>query len=217
MKIRTTENLLDQIDQDFAWRKKELVTLKLIINRYQFKPRLLNTALRAGITLLYAHWEGFLKTSSEFYLEFVSNQGAANHQLSDNFLALVARRPINDMTASSKVDQGLALVDFFRRKLTDVADLPHKDTIKTRSNLSSNVLRDISSTIGVNYSLFQTKSALIDERLLYKRNNVVHGQFLDLDVVDFTEIYNEVTTMMETWRNELDNACVTKRYLIPIS
>ena len=107
----------------------------------------------------------------------------------------------------------MALVDFFRRKMTEVADVPHKDTIKTRSNLSSNVLRDISSTVGVNYSLFETKSALIDERLLYKINNVVHGQFLDLDVVDFSEIYSEVTTMMETWRNELGNACVTKRFL----
>jgi hypothetical protein len=175
MKIRTTENLLDRVDQDFAWRKKELATLKLVIDRYAFKPRLLNTALRAGITLLYAHWEGFLKTSSEFYLEYVSNQGVTNNQLADNILALAARKPINDMAASPRVDQALALVDFFRRKMAHPADVPHKDIIKTKANLSSGILRDISSTVGVNYALFETKATLIDERLVYKRNRRAWG------------------------------------------
>jgi len=213
MKIRTAENLADAIDADLIWRKKELATLKFAIGRSRTRPRLLNATLRAGVALLYAHWEGFLKASSEFYLEFVSRQGITNLQLADNFLALSARKSMHDMASSSRVSQSIELVDFFRRRMDEPADVPYKDTVKTRSNLNSDVLRDLSISVGVDYSLFATKSTLIDEKLLHKRNNVAHGQFLDMDAKDFEETFSEVTAMLETWRNELENACATKRYL----
>ena len=213
MKIRTTESLFDAIDEDLAWRKKELAALKFLINRFALKPRVLNAALRAGIALLYAHWEGFLKTSAEFYLEFISRQGLKNEQLADNLLALSARKSIHELMSSPKVSQGLATVEFFRRKLTESANLPFKDAVHTESNLSSKVLKNISLSVGVEYSLFETKSALIDEKLVHNRNTVAHGQTLNIDASDFEEVFKEVTDMMETWRNELENACVTKRYL----
>lgn len=213
MRIRTTELLLDAIAKDFAWRKKELSTVKFMVDRFELKPRVLSTALRAGIALLYAHWEGFLKTSAELYLEYVAEQNLFNSQLADNLLAISARKAIHSITESSKVSQGLALVEFFRRKLSETATVPYKNTIQTQSNLSSIVLKDISTAIGVNYSLFVTKSALIDERLVANRNNIAHGQTLEIDVADFVAIFQEVTAMMELWRNELENACVTKRFL----
>lgn len=52
----------------------------------------------------------------------------------------------------------------------------------------------------------------IDEKLVQKRNHVAHGQFLDFDASDFEDLLDEVTGMMETWRNDIENACVTKRY-----
>jgi hypothetical protein len=106
----------------------------------------------------------------------------------------------------------MSVVDFFRRKMTDNAVLPSSDSIKTRSNLSSEVLKDIASTVGVKFSLFETKATLIDEKLVNKRNHVAHGQFLDFDASGFEDLLDGVTAMMETWRNEIQNACITKRY-----
>ena len=156
-----------------------------------------------------------MKTSAELYLEFIGRQGLANKQLADNFLAISARKAIHDMAESAKVSQGLATVDFFRRKLLETANVPFKDAVHTESNLSSKVLRNISLSVGVDYAHFETKSALIDEKLLDKRNTIAHGQALDIDAEDFDEVFKEVTAMMETWRNEIENACVTKRYLNP--
>jgi hypothetical protein len=212
MKIRTTEQLVDAIDEDLAWRRKELTTLRFVIDRFRMKPRVLNTSLRAGITLLYAHWEGFLKKSSELYVEFVGRQSLPNSQLADNFLAISARTPLHNMLSSPRTTQSMAVVHFFRRKMTDNAVLPSSDSIKTKSNLTSEVLKDIASTVGVKFSLFETKATLIDEKLVHKRNHVAHGQFLDFDASSFEELLDEVTAMMETWRNEIQNACITKRY-----
>ena len=55
MKIRTEDELQDVIDSEIAWRKKELSAVKANINTARNFAK--NTALRAGITLLYAHWE----------------------------------------------------------------------------------------------------------------------------------------------------------------
>jgi hypothetical protein len=138
-----------------------------------------------------------------------------NSDLADNLLAVVARRAINDLAASAKTGQGIAAVEFFRRRLAEPARMPSKDAIRTRSNLSSEVLRHISMAVGVSYSFFETKAALIDERLVAKRNSIAHGQFLDIDAPDFEDLMTEVTDMMEIWRNEIENACVTKRYTYP--
>ncbi len=214
MKMRTSEQLTDAIDEDFAWRKKELTTLKFAIERARTKPRLLNTSLRAGVTLLYAHWEGFLKKSAELYLEYVGRQSVPNSDLTDNFVAISARVPLHSMLSSPRISQSMAVVDFFRRKMTEAAVFPVSDAIKTRSNLSSEVLKEISLTLGVNFTLFETKATLIDEKLVHKRNNIAHGNFLDIGATDFEDLLSEVTSMMETWRNEIENACVTKRYKV---
>jgi len=67
---RTLEMLQNNLDQDFAWRIKELTTIK---NRIpQKKEDLQDALIRAGITMLYAHWEGFIKNATEQYLNYVS-------------------------------------------------------------------------------------------------------------------------------------------------
>ena len=71
MKIRTTEELLGKLDEALSWRKKELIDYKLITERN--KGSLLQKPLtRAGIALVYAHWEGFIKEASGFYLSYLS-------------------------------------------------------------------------------------------------------------------------------------------------
>ncbi|WP_219238112.1 MAE_28990/MAE_18760 family HEPN-like nuclease [Stakelama flava] len=41
---------------------------------------------RAGVGLLYAHWEGFVKRSAELYVEYISNRGLKYKNLTTCFV-----------------------------------------------------------------------------------------------------------------------------------
>ena len=44
------------------------------------------TLVRAGVTLLYAHWEGFVKNSSLLYLNYINNQMLNYNELRSLYL-----------------------------------------------------------------------------------------------------------------------------------
>lgn len=71
-KIRTLTQLQEALDSEMAWRIREISDFKLAT-----KGRSPNTQtfVRAGVALVYAHWEGFIKSASQYYLSFVDNRG----------------------------------------------------------------------------------------------------------------------------------------------
>lgn len=72
-KVRTLSDLSDAMDAEFAWRKKELHTVKSAVIANE-KTANRDTYIRSAVAMLYAHWEGFIKNAGTFYLEFVSQQ-----------------------------------------------------------------------------------------------------------------------------------------------
>lgn len=56
-KIRTTTQLSERLDEEIAWRKRELRFIKSLVDPNRDKPREASL-IRSGVTLLYAHWEG---------------------------------------------------------------------------------------------------------------------------------------------------------------
>jgi hypothetical protein len=91
MKIRTLEHLNKRLSDDLAWRKKEISDLKSLIETKSFSPSKHNAVLRSGVTLLYAHWEGYIKTAATSYLEFVARQKLTYDELAINFVAVAMK------------------------------------------------------------------------------------------------------------------------------
>ena len=71
-KVRSREECLSAIQADSAWRKKEIAALKgrLLENGKGDMSAL----LRCAVVMIYAHWEGFVKTACEIYLRYLQNQ-----------------------------------------------------------------------------------------------------------------------------------------------
>jgi hypothetical protein len=88
----------------------------------------------------------------------------------------------------------------------------HRSIIKTQSNLNSVILKEILSTIGIDYSQYELKEKFIDSQLLNIRNTVAHGQDLDLNNTDFEELYREVTNLMVTFKNDVLNGAYLSIY-----
>ena len=73
MKIKNLTDLGEKIDNELAWRKKELTSIKVDVESSQIKEKSEQSrAIRSGIAMLYAHWEGAIKSIAEFYLIYVS-------------------------------------------------------------------------------------------------------------------------------------------------
>src|SRR5690606_28940430 len=107
MKLRTINDLSDQLDHEFSWRLKELADLKLLVRNTNNLKQL--SIIRAGLPLTYAHWEGFIKAAAQLYLNFVLMQKHELHKLSSCFIALSAQKIINNFTHSNRTSLRLEL------------------------------------------------------------------------------------------------------------
>lgn len=215
MSIQTVDNLSTKLDAELAWRKKELSDFKYLIEQAEQAPRRRRALGRSGITMLYAHWEGFVKLSSRHFLEFIAMQRLTNQDLAPNLLTLSLQSTLNFASESKKTSEFWKVTEFFTTRLATRARLPFKTGLATESNLSSAVLKEITWCLGVNYQPYETKEKFLDSKLLARRNHIAHGEEIDVDPKEFSEMRDVVSEMMNHFKTELENIAALGSYLSP--
>jgi len=211
-KNRTLLDLQDNIDRDFGWRIKELSLLTSKIPNTPNRDPLQDVLIRAGVTMLYAHWEGFVKCAAENYLNYVSLKKLRHDQLESCFVALCLKKKINEMDNTNRFDLQTAAVDFMLQQLNERAYIPYEGIIQTKSNLSFFVFRDICTVIGIDYKKYQLKENLIDQELLQFRNSIAHGKYLSMNFNEYQDIYQKVIEMMRDIKDDIMNAAATEKF-----
>lgn len=212
MSVRTIEELYNHLSSDIAWRKKELSILKgMIISSKSSSTE--NALLRSGLALLYAHWEGFVKLASLTYLEYIGRRRLPYRQLSNNFIAIRLNQIINKLSTRNKVSECMDIVEFFINGLDERCGIPIKNAIDTESNLSSKVFKEIIYTLNFDYSPYETKEKIVDEKLVSNRNNIAHGQYLLIDVSDYFQLESDILALMNVFNSQIDNAAFQQHYL----
>jgi MAE_28990/MAE_18760-like HEPN len=206
---RTKDMLLDNLQDDFAWRIKELNIIKNKIPKTKSEEQ--DALIRAGITILYAHWEGFVKNAAECYLNFVSLRRLNHNELQSCFLALCLKKQINELE-TNKFELQQAAVNFILDELDKRAYIPYEGIIQTKSNLKFWVFRDICILIGIDYRNYQLKEKAIDNLLVNPRNEIAHGKYLTVDYDGYIAIYDIVLQMMRDIQNDILNAATLEKY-----
>lgn len=207
--VRTQLQLQDAMDGELSWRIKEIATFRVESAK---GGRNSKAFTRAGVALLYAHWEGFVKKSAELYLEYVSNLGLNYTDLQTCFVVFGLKGSLNTLVSSKKSAPNIEALDFVRDSLGKVAVLKLSGAINTESNLSSSVFENIARSVGISTDPYETKFNLIDLSLVDRRNRIAHGEFLDLSSGDFGPLVEEVLDMMRWFKNDLLNAAATGAY-----
>ncbi len=214
MKIRSTEQLTDKLAEDLAWRKKELSEIKSLIELRSYSKQRHNALLRSGVCILYSHWEGFVKLAASSYLEYVRAKRLNYSQISSNFLALAMKSKLREANETNKSSLYIPVCNFFLSELNQRCILPEaNDAISTASNLSSEILKEITCILGIDFSIYSTKTALIDIKLLKKRNEIAHGNYLELDRDEYIDLQEEVIGMLEIFRTQIENAAIEKKFM----
>lgn len=209
MKVRTKEDLLDLLDADLAWRKKEL---SYLLSNVNVKSPNYKTSVRSGIVLLYSHWEGFIKLASEYYLSYVKYLKLNYSELRECFIAISLKEKLTVFENTNKSTIHTQVVSFLLNDLNQKASIPNEYIIKTGSNLNSEVLKEILTTVGIDYADYELKANLIDGILLRHRNSIAHGQYLPLEEIEYKHLHNEILSMMINYKIQISNAVVLELY-----
>ncbi|MCX2780959.1 MAE_28990/MAE_18760 family HEPN-like nuclease [Microbulbifer thermotolerans] len=203
-KIRTIERLQSLLDEELSWRIKEIATLKILVKRSDNIAS--STAVRAAIPLLYGHWEGFIKSSATYYLQFINGQSLKYSDLTSCFVVFGVKKKLNDIEASMASETSIAAVEFLMNELNNTAKLKVDSAIRTEFNLSSKVFVNILKSIGFGVDRYEARFNLIDESLLKRRNYIAHGEYLDVEADGFRDLADEILCMLRWFKTDIENA-----------
>lgn len=212
MKIRTKEDLLDKIYEEISWRKKELKWIREI-SLTDGKEQ--DYALRAGIPIAYAHFEGSIKNIAEYYLIYVSNKKIKYKNLTDNFIALGLRSKIIDIQKTKKNSLHTSFITTVFNIKDEESRLPTSNIIDTESNIKSDVFLEICFTIGIDVKKYETRFSFIDEVILNLRNRIAHGERIrdiSLDKRRFIDICDTVTWLIDQFSDDVLEAALNDKF-----
>lgn len=209
-RIRTLTELQDILDGEHAWRLREMATFAVAASSTESTAQ--RALVRAGVPLLYAHWEGFVRAASTIYLKYVANQRLRYDQLSACFVVFGAKRHLASLVNSKKSHLNIQAVTFFVESMGERANLSLSGAVNTQSNLSSSVFENIALSLGLDPEPYRTRFNLIDESLLERRNRIAHGAFLDLNFQEYRMLSTEVQALMRRYKDDVLNAASLGRY-----
>lgn len=217
MKIRSKEEFFDFIQAERAWRRKELTNCKALVHKARESYN--QTVVRAGILLLYAHWEGYIKKVCEAFFMYLNFRGLKYSELNTNFLVVGFSEKLGGSSSYSRHSSSKEFVSFIlnecksKKFKIDIAT-----RIDTRSNLNSEVLLELIEMLGINPNHFISNKHHIDNRLLKLRNAIAHGERTEfnpdfsINADDFNDLYERINGLVDSFESEICNHIELEKY-----
>lgn len=207
MAATTLDQLEDVLAEEIAWRRTELHSLLSEIRSARGPAQ--NALCRAGVALLYAHWEGFTKLSLGLYLKYVARRRLTMDELQYCFVAMALDL---QMRRHSSSNIGIEHVKWLLEEGSSRANLSQSGPMNTKSNLNSAVCEELLRSVGISPAAFGTRGKFIDYKLLKARNEIAHGEYLPVRAEDYEDLHTEVLELIETIRRLVIDAAENKRY-----
>lgn len=213
MKIKSTDNLQNFLNSELKERKREISTLYFSFckARTHEKPAFAKSLL----VILYSHWEGFVKSSSQAFIEYLNHNGYKYSQLKDCFVQIGLAKELPNHKLST-YSHRQTVIDFLTTGIEGSFKVNSEKIIDTKSNLSSEVLKELLLNLGLNYQTFELKENFIDKVLLSNRNKIAHGDN-SIDITDLTSNVSSykisVIEMLDSYKSQIEDAVMCRSYL----
>jgi hypothetical protein len=198
------------LDDDFAWRLKEIAELKGAARRPQNLSEA--TIVRAGAALAYAHWEGFVKAATSAYVDYVGSTRTNLGDLVTPLAVLSVGGKLRVLIETKSAEVSSSAFEFIRDQLDKRATLTGKDVISTESNLSSTTLKQILGAVGISITPYEPRFNFIDGTLLKNRHAVAHGDELVLDGCGWVAVADQTVTLLRWIKTDIENAASTASF-----
>jgi hypothetical protein len=211
MKFRTLDELSSFLREDLAWRRKENLALQTLVKSSAEAKK--QAVLRGAIAALYAHWEGYVKTSCRAYYEYIKQKRPLMKELCVPILSIVLRGRLKRVVGDQTVDSHLEFADWLLHEWANRAKLPATETIITTSNLTSVVFKGFIVGLGLPYvdDYAYAEKPIIDN-LVNARNHLAHGEWLIVREDEYDSFYMWISRLMEKLCEEIETAAATGAY-----
>lgn len=210
-KNRDLNELQDSIDREYSLRISELSFLKEKL--YPFSHLESKIYARTLIILLYAHWEGFIKNISQYYIQYIYHQNHLSKELTYGLVTISNLKELNSYI-ESKVSLKIKSLRTILENFDSKAQIPYDYIIATYSNLNTDVLTEICLIIGIDEKKYSLKKGIIDQQLLKNRNDLAHGELISIDPKEAEEIYDKIINIINEFKNDVLNYASMKKYLL---
>lgn len=161
---------LDVISDDLSWREAELGSLKLLLSRNDVSEHQKVVLLRASWALLYAHYEGFSKTSLAVFYDYAKRAVTNCGVLPVKTRLFALEKKIKRLRSLSSEPLLGELENFAISFYSPAPDFPEVDT---KSNLWPNVLEDLLNDADIKIENLDNHRVKIST-LVNRRNNIAH-------------------------------------------
>jgi MAE_28990/MAE_18760-like HEPN len=219
---KTLALLYDCIEKEYQWRIIELSSFRSAVLTATGNAQ--KGMIRAGIALLYAHWEGFIKKCADLYYAFVSFQNCKINQLSDCFVSIALRSEIDRLQNTKKLLIHTEIIKIFFENQNKIAYFSATSPIRT-SNLKYDVFEDVCIMIGIDIAQLEEQykqkrrfdrniEKTINEDLVNKRNFIAHGDYLPITEKEYKELYDVIINgLLYVFKEKVMDAAQNKKYL----
>lgn len=219
-KLRSAYEFVAHIQQEAAWRKRELSQLDGALGSAS-GPWEASLA-RMGIVMLCAHWEGFVKIATTTYLEYVEQQvirnGVAFDAMAPHFRGLALWKTFSATNASALIAFTEVIAAYFATSSAK-PNIP-TDIIATKSNLTAKRFKRILRTLGLRDSSLESRAVIIQEKIVKKRHLIAHGGRYGeigysavVGAKDYAALSVELVAGLDELSTILEDAAVNKAHL----
>lgn len=218
---RTLTLLYELMEAEYSWRIVELSNFKssLVIENNDKAKR---AKIRAGVTLLYSHWEGFVKRAADLYYQFVGFQNLKLEELNNAFVSISLRSELNLFQDSKKLSLHNQIIKTLIDEKNKIATFSTQSPIRT-SNLNFSIFEDVCVLLAIDTSEFEKRykrsfdrniQLTIDEDLVARRNTIAHGNYLPVSFDDFIKLYDIVVNgFLYNFKEIIMDCAQTKKYI----
>ncbi|WP_161884440.1 MAE_28990/MAE_18760 family HEPN-like nuclease [Deinococcus alpinitundrae] len=203
------EEFSNRLDQEIVWRLREISEIKLMAQQQGGLAQ--KAIIRAGLALVYAHWEGFIKTTSEMYLMYIESRGLNFSELKDNFMIFGVKKHINTITESFSAAKNISVIKSILDTNLKAAKFSISSAIRTESNLKSSIFENISISLGISSDPYRQNYNFIDEDLLGNRNRIAHGEYTAIDYASFNKICDSTIHLIRSYLSRGQKSGVDKK------
>ena len=207
---RTQADLSDAVGRDLTWRIREISDLRTAARRAD--ADLCNAIVRAGVTMLAAHWEGHVRFVAEQYLAFLTMRKPRFRDLKPAFLL----GKFNPYFLPGGTPSGYAARISFLSEVQNASGDRFTQfspgLVGARSNLRADVLKDICLALSIDPGHFAADTDFIDRILMHRRNAIAHGEQMSVDLDDFLETSDRTIDIMRRFKNIVENDMVLEAY-----